>query len=385
MSEYQYFEFQAIDHLLTPEQMAELRAVSSRAEITPTSFVNVYNWGDFKGSPHRWIEQYFDAFLYLANWGSRRLMFRLPSQLLDSRIVVSYCTEDHLFCRYSGDHVIVSFHAEEVEANWAELNARLSTMVLLRSDLIHGDLRCLYLGWLLAVQNGEIEDDKSEPPVPPGLGQLNAQLENFARFMDIDQHLISSAAERSPEMYYEKLATSDIVKYVRMLSPRDKDSMLVRLIGCDEPHVATELKSRVIKEVYANEMTGAGARVEARRTVGQLVARAESMADEERLREADLRLMEKARRERERAEQRKAYLESIVGSESDLWARVPRLIATQQPKRYNEAVSLLEDLRDLSNMSNTSGEFRRRIDELCRTHARKVTFIDRLQQAGLLS
>jgi len=29
--------------------MQRLSAVSSRAQINPTSFVNEYNWGDFKG------------------------------------------------------------------------------------------------------------------------------------------------------------------------------------------------------------------------------------------------------------------------------------------------------------------------------------------------
>jgi hypothetical protein len=48
MSEYQYYEFQAIDRRLTEAQMRELRSVSTRACITPTSFVNHYEWGNFK-------------------------------------------------------------------------------------------------------------------------------------------------------------------------------------------------------------------------------------------------------------------------------------------------------------------------------------------------
>jgi hypothetical protein len=49
MSEYQYYEFQAIDRPLTAKEMDELRSYSTRARITPTSFVNDYSWGDFKG------------------------------------------------------------------------------------------------------------------------------------------------------------------------------------------------------------------------------------------------------------------------------------------------------------------------------------------------
>lgn len=63
MSEYQYYEFQAIDRDLTDKEMSELRAFSTRADITPNSFVNEYAWGNFKGDENLWMEKYFDAFL----------------------------------------------------------------------------------------------------------------------------------------------------------------------------------------------------------------------------------------------------------------------------------------------------------------------------------
>src|SRR4051794_3314620 len=59
VSEYQYYEFRAIDTPLDERDMAALRAISSRAEITPTSLTNVYHWGDFKGDPDRLMDRYF--------------------------------------------------------------------------------------------------------------------------------------------------------------------------------------------------------------------------------------------------------------------------------------------------------------------------------------
>jgi hypothetical protein len=47
MSEYQYYEFLAIDRPLKTGEMAELQALSTRATITPISFTNEYHWGDF--------------------------------------------------------------------------------------------------------------------------------------------------------------------------------------------------------------------------------------------------------------------------------------------------------------------------------------------------
>jgi hypothetical protein len=49
MSEYQYYEFQALDRPLTQREMREPRKHSTRATITDTRFVNHYEWGSFKG------------------------------------------------------------------------------------------------------------------------------------------------------------------------------------------------------------------------------------------------------------------------------------------------------------------------------------------------
>ncbi len=69
MSEYQYYEFLAVDQPLDACQLKEMRALSTRARITPTSFVNTYHWGDFKEDPRALMARYFDAFLYLAKRG----------------------------------------------------------------------------------------------------------------------------------------------------------------------------------------------------------------------------------------------------------------------------------------------------------------------------
>lgn len=81
MSEYQCYEFVALDRPLTTKQIAELRAISTRAEISPTRFWNEYQWGDLKVEPAKLMERYFDAHLYFANWGTRRLMLRTRHEI----------------------------------------------------------------------------------------------------------------------------------------------------------------------------------------------------------------------------------------------------------------------------------------------------------------
>lgn len=67
MSEYQYYEFQAIDRPLTREEMAELRSCSSRASISPSRFDNEYHWGDFKGDRSEWMNRHIIAEEPVAN------------------------------------------------------------------------------------------------------------------------------------------------------------------------------------------------------------------------------------------------------------------------------------------------------------------------------
>ena len=115
MSEYQYYEFQAIDRPLTVEEMRTLRSYSTRASITPTRFSNHYEWGSFKGNPSVWIEKYFDVFFYFANWRAFELMFRFPRQALDLELAKQYCRGQVARARTKGDFVILEFLVEDEE------------------------------------------------------------------------------------------------------------------------------------------------------------------------------------------------------------------------------------------------------------------------------
>jgi len=90
MSEYQYYEFLAIDRPLTADEMAELRALSTQASITPVSFSNEYNWGDFRGDPDKLMQRYFDAHVYVANWRTAIFMVRLPMEALTRETAKAY-------------------------------------------------------------------------------------------------------------------------------------------------------------------------------------------------------------------------------------------------------------------------------------------------------
>ncbi|HUY47140.1 MAG TPA: hypothetical protein VMV92_15630 [Streptosporangiaceae bacterium] len=158
-----------------------------------------YHWGDLKGDPKKIMERYFDAFLYLANWGARQLMFRLPRGVLDAQAAEEYCYTDAASVAGTAGHLIVSLYADrDPDDYWEETGGQLAAMVQARSELAAGDLRLLYLGWLLAVQSDDVDDGDTEPPVPAGLGDLSAPLQAIIDFLEIDKDLIAVAAAASP-------------------------------------------------------------------------------------------------------------------------------------------------------------------------------------------
>ena len=379
MSEYQYYEFQAIDRPLTQREMGQLRSCSSRATITATRFVNCYSFGNFKGNPSQWMERYFDAFLYLANWGTHELMLRFPLGVLDLATAKRYCHGESASVRAKGDHVILDLRSEDEGGEWVEEdNGQLSSIISLRADVAGGDVRALYLGWLLCAQTGNLDEADEEPPCPPGLGKLTAPLEAFVDFLRIDRDLIVVAAARSPDAA-PYVANEEIENWVTELPESEKTRLLVRLMDGTEAHLRAELLRRF------RDSRGVASRAgpDRARTAGELLKAAEQCADERRRKEADQAERECARREREAVAARDRHLDSLAKREPQAWDELRELVATKQPAKYDEAVRLLRDLRDLGLRKGRADEVATRVRRLCVEHARKPSFIERLRKAGL--
>jgi hypothetical protein len=240
----------AVDRPLSEREQADVRALSTRAQITATSFTNDYQWGDFKGDPATLMERYYDAHLYYADWGTRRVMLRLPKSLLDLALVEQYCVGDQVTAWTSGEHVIVELTSEEEEEYWEEdLDRSLSAIVGVRAELAAGDLRPLYLAWLAAYGSWErdedafdyAEEDELEPPVPAGLGALTASQRALAGFLRLDDDLLAVAAQASPPAQAVHDDQAELGAWLRGLDSARKDALLLRVAEGDSGRVRLEL------------------------------------------------------------------------------------------------------------------------------------------------
>ena len=300
-------------------------------------------------------------------------------KLIDQETIGHYCAGESLSCRSKGDKVILTFQSEDEEGEWAEGEGWLASLLPIRADLISGDYRALYLGWLGAIESGEIDDDALEPPVPAGLGTLNASLDRLADFLRLSRDLIAAAAEASPGEQASGLSQEEFGKWILSLPNQEKDMLLLGMVEGDNPHRLAELRQQAMRELRGETKPVEGPR----RTAGQIRAQAEILATERKRIEAEKKARDLARQKKEEAEKRKKHLESLVGKEDILWNQVEELIATKQPKRYDDAVSLLAGLKRSCRIARPDRSFYR----ICMpvlTHLRKGTLVDKINRGKIL-
>jgi hypothetical protein len=147
MSEYQYYEWQTLERPLTDTEQEAVNGLSSHIDVTSSQAIVTYQWGDFKHDPINVLAKYFDAHLYVTNWGTRHLAFRFPKGLVDVDAIGTYCDEDHIHFKAISDVLVLEFEMNEEEDydEWLDERGLLSTLARLRDDIMQADYRALYL------------------------------------------------------------------------------------------------------------------------------------------------------------------------------------------------------------------------------------------------
>lgn len=369
MSEYQYYEFQALDRPLTLKEQETLQALSSRAHITPNRASFLYNYGDFRGDPEAMLAKYFDAMLYIANWGTWQIMFRFPKGLVERSWFEPYEVEGAIALSTTTHHLVLNIEIQEEGgmAGWVEGEGWLPRLLPLRDDLLAGDLRLLYLAWLRLCPNlagVDLEEDPLEPPVPPNLGKLTPSLKAFVELVELDTDLITAAAQVSSS--HRPAPAPSLEEWLPKLTEAERQAFLLRLVR-REPHVDLQLINR-LKDLAGTQPSVPPSPEQERRRFSELVAIADDMATK--------------RQQQERAaakKQRIKELEALAPKAPQTWDRVLDLIQVKQAYAYDEATQLLRDLRDLAEHQGQLPIFSQRLERLKADYSNRPALIKRLR------
>jgi hypothetical protein len=282
----------------------------------------------------------------------------------------------------TGGHVVIDLFAEddagEYGNDWLDGSGLLASIVPVRAEVMAGDLRLLYLAWLLAVLNGQVDEDELEPPVPPGLGRLSAGLRMVVDFLRVDPDVVAVAAERSAAAGADD-ASAELARWLAQLPVENKDALLLRVARGDGPKVRGELLAGNRRSAAPFEAGEEGGR-----TAGELLAQSRRRR-EHRQRAAGEEAARRAAERRLAAERRReAHLTELGARQEQAWSEVLELVGRRTAADYDAAAALLADLAEVCRREGTSETFTARVANLRREQRRKISFIQRLDRVGVV-
>lgn len=367
MSEYQYYEFQTIDRPLTKAEKDEISLLSSRVELSSTTAIFTYSYGDFRGDPEQVLAKYFDAMFYIANWGTVQLMFRFPKGLIDVEQMQKYCIENLITVSEINNFVILDISVNDEEGfGWIEGEGNLSSLIGLRQEILLGDYRLLYLAWLKAITCpfDELDEEELEPPVPSGLGKLSSSLQAFVDTFELNENLLKVATTASAAQ--PSISENRLKEAVKKLDRSESDAFLLRLAKA-EANLSFELHKRLSEMMEIIQNTSLGGR-----TIGQLLESAEQ--EQEHSKQIEEQAIEALRIKE---------LEIFAQRETAAWEDVDALIQRGTSKSYDEVVQLLLKLRELADYQNQQATFLTRMKQLHERYGKRSAFIQRLLKVDL--
>lgn len=316
MSEYQYYEFAAIDRPLTRAGMAKLRAF-----ITPTTL-------SVESSDTHWI----------LDWALEE-------------------SEDY------------DRFAQDDGSGW------MRRLIPLRDELLRGDLRPLYLGWLAA--GDALDDDAQEPDVPPGLAELSPAQQALVEFLEIDPDLLEAASTGSAApMPADDDEARLIIPWLDTWQIADMKDVLRRLALGHGQEAQRQVKSRYAAWLKAQRPAAPDS---PRRRVAELRELARSAAANRRAREAKAH----AKREAERRRQHEAGLRQLMAAPDASWNAADTQAARGIASGYDEATRILVELAEGYALVSSREAFDRTLLRFLIPHAKRAALLRRLTDAGL--
>jgi hypothetical protein len=394
MSEYQRYEWMTSDRPLTRTQREEVTALSSHINVSSTHALVEYHWSDFRHDPLQVLHQFFDGFLYWANWAAPELALRFPHGILPDDLLDGYDLDEVVTFRQNRDYDILDIRFDELEApeDWVEY--ALGSLIGLREELLDGDLRALYIVWLaserlMGIGEGDDRDDTDEdegedddvdvPSIPPGIGALTSAQQALAELLQVPQELLVAAGRQSHEAAAATYGAEDVASWVPLLPQNRRTDYLVRLAH-NEPGLSRMLMKE-LRELSRESQVGQESQdrgQDARRaasSAGTRVPFAALLAESR----AIASQWEREQRERERR-MREQHLQQIHEQQDEYWQRAELAVTRGSGAGYDEAVAVLAELRDVAAHFNEMPAFEARFRAWVAPHVRRPAFVKRLQE-----
>ena len=374
MSEYQYYEFAASDGPISDEGLRYARGCSSRANVSRVRWQNTYTFGDFHGSVDTLLK-YYDAHFYIANWGTVRLGLAFPKGAIPLEAIQPYLRggegyEETLTVKQIGNRCLVWWERnEEGGAGWTEGEGILDQLIGVREELMRGDYRALFLGWLADFNPDEWREPEDGaavmPPIPAGLDHLSPALAALIEHFPVDRDALAVAAGLSQAGTPNRLPIAAVLE---RLSVSEMRALLARVAEGGGSGVMTELNRLTYPRVQV--------------PVGQAMMYAEFAAktiatrEVRRKKEAEAAA---AKRQRE-AELQKRHLASIMQRAATIWSGLDPLMDQKIASAYDQAAAQLQELRGADAQAGDLGGFQQKLNGFRLRYSNRPAMLRRIEE-----
>ncbi|WKN41526.1 hypothetical protein [Tunicatimonas pelagia] len=372
MSEFQYYEFHAVDKPLSSKDLEAVRGMSSRVQLSSRKAVFTYSYSDFRYDEEEVLINYFDFMFYIANWGSKRIMMKFPAELVDYAflkkysisVISSYAQDIRIFKKSAFVILDISF-SEEDGLGWIEEDSYGEVLLNIRDEIMNGDYRSLFVIWLRFLEDlyksDEFDFDYSfnSSLIPPNLLPLSASGQEAKDFCLVSQDWLDVMQSYSKK----KEEATDLEDQIFKM-PQDRMAEYLQMILKDE----SNLKARLIKELKDKNIS----KDKDEHHQIQLTEIGEKAA-----------VVEQSRRKIEQKEKDRQELEkmnNILQNSDKIKQEIIENIELGNSKYYKIAIAKLEDLRSMNEYFNTQSDFKTFLDQIIAEYTRKSSFIRMLKR-----
>ncbi len=243
------------------------------------------------------------------------------------------------------------------QRGWTDGEGWMESMVAVRAELMRGDLRALYLGWLASLRYLEPDDDAEaeaglEPPFPRSVEALEAARDTGG-FPPTRCGIDPLRRGRQPWRGPSEPARIETDPWIKSLPVADKDDYSQRFLarrGQHAPRGALEAVSRSGGDEGQGQGKGVPhATSSKQRTIGQLLQARDALVEETTRLEAKKAAAEDERKNREQAEAR-------APPRRDRQPRDGRLERGRRVDRHQPGQSTTEPSPCWSTSANWPGE-----------------------------
>jgi hypothetical protein len=305
-------------------------------------------------------------------------MLSIPHIALSEDVLQCFVNEGIFDYVDSGTSWILQWIVNESERNFygEDESLWMNQLLKIRAEILKGDLRSLYIGWLYTVYVEQDNLPEHEPMALPGLAQLTEAQQWFATFIEADLDLLYAAGMGSPALDIPVEDEKSVTQWLSQLPNAVVTPLLEELLTGSASLAKLQLNQLFI-QTHTNPYAPLPCAPRTLDVIVENLEQATQIRSQAAKDEAD-------RVEKEKQQARLNYLQDVFQQATQYWSNVDENAEKGSGHSYNAAAKMLNDLRDAYQQNDASAQFRQKVTAFMQPHQKRPALLKRIKDLRLI-